>query len=130
MKILLYILAFCALSTPAHAEWSQTKTAREMVFAAALTNDWRQTLHIAETPWRRESNKLLGRRPHRDNVNIYFAGCLVGHALVAYALPENYAKIWQGVWTSIENNSSDNNVKVGHTVKVNMRYKLTHTIVF
>jgi len=119
------------LSCPtANAEWSKQKTARELFFFASLANDWHQTTVISRTPWRLEKNKLLGRKPHRDNVNIYFSGCLMGHVVIAYFLPEEYAKVWQDIWIGIESCVSDSNVKVGHTEKVRINYKLTHTIKF
>lgn len=131
MANIFHILIFVVCSsTLSHAEWTEEKMARELVFAVALINDWQQTLIIADKPGKREKNRILGPKPHRDNVNIYFAGCLIGHAAVAYMLPDNYAKIWQDVWIGIETNSSNNNVKKGHVEEVSVGYRLTHTIKF
>jgi len=127
---LFVVFAIILCATSASGEWSKIKIARELVFTAALVNDWRQTIVIAKTPWRREKNKILGSQPHKDNVNIYFTGCLIGHALVAYILPEKLAELWQVTWVGIESNSIAGNVDNGHAEVVGMHYKLTHTVYF
>lgn len=125
--LIVIILCFCK---PVYADWSQDKTARELFFAVTLYKDWMQTLEIARSPWRREKNKILGSRPHRDNVNIYMGGCLISHALITYMLPDEYARIWQDVWIGIESDVSDGNVLKGHEEYAHIGYRITHTIEF
>lgn len=122
--LILFIPSICC------ADWTKGKIAREIFFAAALSNDWQQTRVIAKTPWRKEKNPILGKKPKINEVDTYFAVCLVGHVLIAYALPEPYAKMWQNIWIGIESNSVTNNLNCGHIQKVGMGYKITHTITF
>jgi len=130
MKVFILILFLIAIPKAGESAWTQEKTARELVFLATIYNDWRQTLVIAKTPWRGEKNKILGSRPHRDNVNIYFGGCVAGHALITYALPDNYAKIWQDTWIGIESRVSDSNISKGHSSWGSVEYRLAQTVYF
>lgn len=129
---LTFLIVVCTLcfALSSDASWSEEKTARELVFFAALVNDWQQTLVISDTPWKREANGILGPKPSRTEVHLYFAGCALGHAAVSYFLPDKYAKIWQDVWIGVQSMVSDKNVKLGHVEEVSVGYRLTHTIKF
>ncbi len=47
----------------------------------------------------------------------YFVGCLVGHYLVARALPRPYRTWWQSVWIGLEGGQVAANYRVGITLE-------------
>jgi hypothetical protein len=49
-----------------------------------------------------EKNPILGRFPHRAKVNEYFASIIVGHYLVARAIPIQWRGWFQGVTIGVE----------------------------
>lgn len=91
LPLLLLALAGDALA------WDSTDTACELAYATAHVMDWRQTLDIKRHPGMYETNPILGRHPHDDKINAYFAGTLLAHAVVSYLLPGKYRHIWQGL---------------------------------
>ena len=105
----LYLLAGCASWKP--DPWTPMDTAGEAVFLTLLAADYGQTQWISETPGHREMNKLLGPHPSEQKVRWYFGACAVGHAGIAWILPDPLVigdmkiylrKIWQYVWIGMQ----------------------------
>lgn len=128
MKKLIIIIFLCFIfSSPCYAyrfadKWSWSDTAYQGVFLVLLAADWAQTRTLADHNWffdgkhYYETNPLLGKFPTTQEVNLYFAGCAVGHTLIALALPPNIKfhwfdgeelniparRLWQCLWIGIE----------------------------
>lgn len=126
------ILAVCVPDMAfAFGSWNQETTARELCFLFTLSKDWQQTLDISKNPEvYSEANPFLGQHPSEDKVHMYFAGCALTHALVAYMLPQEYSKLWQITWIGIQSNVTERNSKNGLEQNMNMEYKITFTIPF
>lgn len=87
----------------AAAPWTKADTAFEVTGAALHIADWGQTVWIARHPrLQSETNPVLGKHPTTARVHAYFAVTLVGHALIARALPRPYRTAWQAVWIGVE----------------------------
>jgi len=110
--------------------WRGGDTIRELAFTALTLCDWGQTLNIVDRSCPRlvlasttttqtatglatdnhyvmdfqeqEKNPILGRFPHRAKVNEYFASIIVGHYLVARAIPIQWRGWFQGVTIGVE----------------------------
>ena len=91
--------AFFLLISSAHAdEWSTSDTGREAVYLVLLGIDWAQTRHIVSNPDKfYEFNPIIGRHPHTDRVDIYFAGSVLLNIVIADALPSKYREVFQYV---------------------------------
>lgn len=122
----LFLAALIAFAPTARAgEWFEKPDATDIVFQSAFTGlmlvDWAQTLNFTNAPapvgvfyqplW--ESNVFLGKRPSSAEVNRYFAGCILGHALVSWALPKPWRNFWQTGGVVIEMYAIGSNIKNG-----------------
>ena len=121
-KIILAIILCVVFSSPSYAyrfadKWSWSDTAYQGVFLTLLGVDYFQTRTMAKNDWVldgkhcREANPILGEFPSTKEVDVYFAGCALGHTLISAALPPkgkifrfkiNPRRIWQGVWIGVE----------------------------
>lgn len=107
--------------SPSHA-WTKADTQRQLVYTALHVIDWGQTRYIAthehiyETKLVYETNPILGKRPSIQEVDIYFASTLVGHAVVSYLLPPKYRAGWQMLWIGVELNQVSANYNIGVNV--------------
>jgi hypothetical protein len=111
--------------------WTQETTAREICFLYTLTNDWQQTLEISKNPGEySEANRILGPHPDTSKVNLYFAGCAISHALIAYILPEKLEKIWQVTWIGVQTSVTDHNNKNGLNQNMGLAYTLSYKMEF
>jgi transcriptional regulator with XRE-family HTH domain len=102
----LAILALVSLPAQARAaaDWDSDERALAVVAVAATVADWGQTLYIAENPQLNyyEKNPFLGDHPSRAQVNRYFAGALVGGAILAHQLPPRWRKLFLGTVAVLE----------------------------
>ncbi len=98
--IIAVLLLWCA---QAFADgWTTEDTRRELVYAALVVTDWRQTQDIAHHPNSEEGNELLGEHPTNGQINRYF---IVANALqfaIAYSLPSDWRRSWQSVGIGFE----------------------------
>lgn len=117
MKLtILAILAACMIQASPATAWDTKDTALQTVVSAAMVADWMQTRDIVRHPDRfKETNLILGSHPHKDQVDAYFAACLIGHAAISYLLPDEgpYRNIWQAIWIGAEINQVVRNAKIG-----------------
>ena len=95
-----------------------------------MVNDWKQTIDISKSKYRRENNKILGVRPKQSNINLYFAGCFVGHAIIAYALPAEYRKAWQMFWIGAQSVQVNMNNDSGLEQNIGFSYNFNYEIKF
>jgi hypothetical protein len=115
-KILIaLLLVLCSMPTvQAFDTWTETDTKYQLTYAILHVMDWGQTLDIAKNPdTYYEKNLILGRHPSVKDVNNYFASSLVIHTVIAYMLPEEARRVWQGIWIVMEGNSVSNNFGIG-----------------
>ncbi len=106
-------LTFFIIMSSAHAEgsrdrknWTPRDTAFEVLFAALVYVDWKQTIEFTQNrdkyPNCYETNPLIGHHPTRKRINAVVAGSLLVHAFTAYQLPQPYRGWWQWVWIGVE----------------------------
>jgi len=118
------ILSVALLAEPAaaHDPWTLLDTTLEASGAALQLVDWSTTLNDARPKyWDGERwviaveswNPILGRRPSEAKVNVYFAGTLLAHAAIAYALPRPWRTLWQVAWIGMEADADAYNVAGG-----------------
>lgn len=105
--LLVIILLFCVnpmvLADAGHS-WSKEDSFMQTIVIGLIVIDWAQTRYIADNPERYcEDNPILGKHPDIDEVDRYFAACLIGNTLIAYILPERYRKQWQtmSIWMQV-----------------------------
>ena len=118
--------SFASLSS----EWDTSTIAKELIFLYTLSNDWQQTLDITRDQTLHEENHILGEHPSRNSINLYFASCAAGHALITHLLPKQYKKIWQETWIGIQASQIQHNDDIGLVQNMGLSYKLTHIITF
>lgn len=129
------LVVMCALvSGTAHGaenSWNQETTARELCFVYTLYQDWLQTRSIAANPDRfQETNPILGAHPGKSEVDLYFAGCALGHAAIAYLLPPRASKVWQTTWIGVQTGVIEGNRKKGIRDEFVMAYRIEFSIPF
>jgi hypothetical protein len=98
-------------------EWTKADTAMEILYAGLHVADWNQTLQIADGETYKESNKILGEYPSKDQVDLYFLTSLLGHYYIAKKLNQPYRLAWQSVWINVQYNAVKHNHKIGLKVK-------------
>jgi hypothetical protein len=131
LSLLFVALVIFPSQSFAFGSWNQETTARELCFLFTLSKDWQQTLDIADNPDRySETNRILGPHPDKKDVNLYFAGCAMAHALVSYMLPPRYSKIWQATWIGIQSSVTEHNNDNGLNQNMEMEYIIAFSIPF
>lgn len=122
---------FVPASSFAFGSWNQETTARELCFLFTLSKDWQQTVDISKNPDKySEANPILGEHPDEDKVNMYFAGCALTHALIAYMLPPEMSKVWQVTWIGIQSSVTEHNHDNGLKQAMGMEYTISFSIPF
>lgn len=104
-KALVIALLLLTAAMPARAAdpWSTQDVALQATYTVLHVMDWGQTRYIAAHPDEHfERNPLLGRHPHKDTVDLYFAGTLVAHTVVTHLLPREWRPYWQAVTIGLE----------------------------
>jgi len=106
---------------PSSKEWSKDDTVMEGVHALSLLADWAQTRTIAQKDKRghnyHEANpitqKIIGKNPRVQDVDLYMALSLLGHGLISRKLPPKYRKIWQTMTLGGRLQAVMNNDRIG-----------------
>lgn len=102
LKLIITLILIFYTST-ASAEWKTEDTVRQLVITGLSYVDYTQTKTIAKSKgYYYEVNPILGKHPHVDTVNIFFALTKIANFAIAYYLPDNFRKVWQYSWISIE----------------------------
>lgn len=84
-------------------EWGTTDKALATAAVVLTVADWAQTRTIAQSPDRYyETNPILGQHPTVGSVNAYFAGALIGGAVLAYTLPATPRRWFLGGAAALE----------------------------
>jgi hypothetical protein len=92
-RALAIALSLFTTAAAAGEPWSTSERVLGTAALAALAIDWGQTRYIAKNPQSfHETNPILGRHPSVGRVDAYFAGAIIGTALLADALPSK----WRG----------------------------------
>ena len=94
------------LHTPAAApaEHGAAFWEREKIVEDLLIADWAQTRGMAAGGWFRthETNPILGRHPSSRAVDLYFAGTVIAHPIIAAILPDAAGSVWQVLTSAVE----------------------------
>jgi hypothetical protein len=115
----------------AENSWYRETTAREVCFLFTLYQDWQQTRAIANnTDQFQETNPISGSHPWKKNVDLYFAGCAMGHAFIAYMIPPHAFKIWQTTWIGVQTSVFEGNSNMGLRKEIVMEYRVEFSIPF
>lgn len=91
MKALLLVTALALASGQSYAQdspWTTTDTAMQVAVTTTLLLDWHQTREVQarRAEGYRELNPLIGQSPRA--INTYFAGAIIGSALLSWSLPQ------------------------------------------
>lgn len=124
------LLGVALVSSRASAldEWTGTDTAWEVAYLAAHAVDWGQSRDLARRnanameggrqirPLYNESNPILGRRPSRETVDVYFLSSALVHVGVARVLPSGLRRAFQcstfGVQVLVAHRNAQMNLSV------------------
>lgn len=112
--------------------WTNEDTYRQTAVTTLLIVDGAQTRWMVRNPnqsncanslngrpcnetkqQRAESNPILGDHPSIGRVNNFIAASILGHAVIAYALPRGWREGWQYVWIVVEAGAVYHNRSVG-----------------
>jgi len=119
IRLLFIVLLFIPIDVYAD-NWSHEDTMIQILYSAYHIGDWNQTLQITESEDYEETNKILGRNPSDDQVNLYFASTLLAHYYIAQRLSQPYRAYWQSFWISVEHDYLRRNTR--HGFKVNIKF--------
>jgi hypothetical protein len=99
-------------------DWKQEDTAIQTAVTIFMAADWLQTRDISSNPDRfSETNNVLGPHPSLEEVDRYFATCLIGNAVIAYVLPRDIRRWWQTVSLNMEMEFVNHNYNLGIKMK-------------
>jgi len=134
IKYTTFIIILSLASIANADEWTDVDTVMQSIYSAYHIADWNQTLQIANDrsyyrvngiyyesyQGRSETNKILGRHPSKDQVNLYFASTLLAHYYIARKLSQPYRAYWQSIWLSIQYDIVRNNKRKG--LNINFKF--------
>lgn len=110
----LLFLFFAASPVWATDSWDRTDIMLGAVALTATVVDWGQTRYIAKHPDQfRERNSSLGEHPGTGRIDTYFAGVMVGSAVIAHILPSHYRKWFLGSLAVLEIGVTMHNRNIG-----------------
>ncbi len=116
------VVAALLWTMPAAAdEWTSTDTAFQLTVASLQIVDVMQT-HWGIDNGFRESNPFLGPHPSHARLNLMVGGAIIGHALVAWLLPQPWRRSWQVVGIIAEVGAVSNNVTYTGGIKLSLRF--------
>lgn len=134
MRLRFFVIAvvFC-FGCSGSRTWTKADTVRQAAVVALQVADWHQTKRLAteRTPtvlvekpdgssttyfsrYRHEEwNPILGERPSRAKIDLYFVGSIVGNAAVSCLLPSNWRGAWQYISIGVEAGFVAHNIEIG-----------------
>lgn len=96
----------------------QPNKLKDALQTGLFLTDWAQTRHLARNPDKfYEQNSILGKHPHPDKVDAYFALTGLAQLYLANKLPEKWKEPFQNLMIGIESGAVGNNVKLGIKAK-------------
>lgn len=96
----------------------EPKRLKDALQAGLFLTDWAQTRNIAQNPDKfYETNKILGRHPHKDKVDAYFALTGLAQLYAADKLPGKWRDRLQNLVIGVESGYVGNNYKLGIKAK-------------
>lgn len=85
------LLLLCLPAISRAEDWTWQDTARQAALTGVLAFDWAQTRYATRHRDRySEFNPVLGAEPSMGLVDGYFAGMIIGTAIVNYLLPPDW----------------------------------------
>lgn len=114
--MLLGLTLFVFIMEPALAAMDSTDKALFTTFLVVELIDWQQTLVIAEDEQYIELNPILGEKPSKDEVNLYFLACIGINYLIAKS-DWKYKKDWLKVSIALEIYCTTNNYRIGIRIR-------------
>lgn len=99
MKALMFLLLFVPTLVKAVGPLTEREIQMQIAMTALYLVDYGQTRDIKNHVGYYETNPLLGKHPSDVRIRNYFAGVIVGSAVVTYLLPSNLRPYWQ--WGNI-----------------------------
>jgi hypothetical protein len=89
------VVIFTSTAAFAGDKWDSTDYALLAASTVTLAMDWQQTRYIARNPDRfYERNRILGRYPSRQSIDLYFVSVLLTEIIVADLLPSKWRKVF------------------------------------
>jgi hypothetical protein len=75
--------------------WTKQDTYWQIGVLVTQVIDWGQTREISVNPEYYEKNPILGEEPTLQEVNRYFAVCILGNYFISKVLPKSWRRKWQ-----------------------------------
>lgn len=95
-------------------DWSKENSTLQKTVVFFILMDWLQTRYISKNPDRyEEANPILGPNPSLEEVDRYFAVCLLGNTLIAYLLPQKLRIKWQVISLRMQLETVNHNYNMG-----------------
>lgn len=95
------------------SDWNQDNSLLQKAITIFIIADWIQTRNIVEDPALEEANPILGANPSLEEVDRYFAICLIGNTLISYLLPQNLRTRWQVLSLRFQIETVNHNFNMG-----------------
>lgn len=96
------------------SNWTDEDTQRQITYALLHATDWGQSRDIKNHPGLKETNPILGKHPHDDKVDAYFATTGLGHVAAALLLQDpQLRKLFQMGTIGMEGMVTNKNAKIG-----------------
>jgi hypothetical protein len=118
-KVVLLVVIMMMVASPAYGfdEWTKEDTYWQLGVLASQIIDWGQTREIVANPNFNETNPTLGSSPTLEEVNRYFAACVVGNYTLSRILPKNWRRTWQVSSVAFQFHYIKNNYELGIGIK-------------
>jgi hypothetical protein len=116
MKIILLLFLFFANPARAWSDWSDSDRALFISSSVAMTADWATTRYAARNDWPDglyETNPILGKYPHQDQVDLYFVTMLISNYFIADYFKGNNRTFYLAIRTVTHGAAAQNNVSLG-----------------
>ncbi len=97
-------------------DWNNLSSLLEGVYLTLHGIDWAQTRYMSRNYGklqRHEANPILGRQPHKDKIDAYFALTGLAHAIAASKLSSPYRELLQGLSIGMEYDPVRTNYNAG-----------------
>lgn len=122
LAAILILIGIALVSRSCHAadRWTWYDTALEVVYESYQFADWRTTREFTGSPHEYpnlyETNKVLGAHPSARRVNVYMAGTMILHPVIAYFLPRPIREGFIGASIYVEKSAVEHNRSAGITL--------------
>ncbi len=118
LSVLVCLVFVFVTPTMAFDEPTEKQKVMYMTFTTLELIDWLQTRYIADNPDKyMEFNSILGESPNLEDVDKYFATCLIGSYILYKTLPDKWKTVYLTGGLILEVGCVGNNYRIGIGLK-------------